>query len=313
VSALTVSPPLPGFHHAAVFYRGLEDLVQRVVPFVAEGLANDEPVLVAELPDRVGALTAALGDDAARVEFLDMAEVGRNPARIIPAWLEFVAAHPGRDVRGVGEPAWAGRTAAELDECQLHEALLNVAFDDVAGTDFRLLCPYDADALPDDVLAGAMRTHPYVGPLTRAVEYGGHRHAEARFGSPLTAVPTDAVEVPFTEEELPGLRGVVRRLGEGARLRDDVIDDLVLAVHELATNSIRHAGGAGVLLGWQDARAVVLEVSDVGVIEDPLVGREPADPWSESGRGLWMANRLCDLVQVRSSESGTRVRLYSWL
>jgi len=126
-------------------------------------------------------------------------------------------------------------------------------------------------------------------------------------------VPADALEIPFVEEDLPGLRSVVRRLGEAARVRDDVIDDLVLAVHELATNSLRHGGGAGVLHGWQDERAVVLEVSDPGVIKDPLVGREPADAWSESGRGLWMANRLCDLVQVRSSDSGTRVRLYSWL
>jgi len=68
-----------------------------------------------------------------------------------------------------------------------------------------------------------------------------------------------------------------------------------------------------VLHAWQDSRAVVLEVSDAGVIEDPLVGRVRADAWSESGRGLWMANRLCDLVQVRSSDNGTRVRLHSWL
>jgi anti-sigma regulatory factor (Ser/Thr protein kinase) len=313
VSRLSESAPLPGFHHAAVFYRGLDDLVARVVPFVAEGLAKDQPVLVVEAPDRAQALSAALGEDAGRVEFLDMAEVGGNPARIIPAWLEFVAAHPGEDVRGVGEPVWPGRTAAELDECQLHEALLNVAFDDIVGTGFRLLCPYDADALPEDVIDGALRTHPYVDPATRAVGYGGHRHAEAHFGSPLSAVPTDAVEIPFCEEDLPGLRTVVRRLGEGARLGHDVIDDLVLAVHELATNSVRHGGGAGVLHGWQDTSAVVLEVSDPGVIEDLLVGREPADAWAESGRGLWMANRLCDLVQLRSSPQGTRVRLYSWL
>jgi hypothetical protein len=28
---------------------------------------------------------------------------------------------------------------------------------------------------------------------------------------------------------------------------------------------------------------------------------------------VWLVNQLCDLVQVRSSEDGTVVRLYTWL
>jgi anti-sigma regulatory factor (Ser/Thr protein kinase) len=309
VSAPSVSTP-KSFRHAAVIYRGIDEMVDRVAPFIAEGIALDEPVLVAELPDRVRALTAALGADADRVTFLDMAEVGRNPARIIPAWREFVGAHPGQAVRGVGEPAWAGRSPAELAECQLHEALLNVAFDGLA--DFELLCPYDADALPGDVVAGAMRTHPDVGTFARAEDYGGHEHALLQFQRRLTDPPADAVEILFREEDLAVLRSIVRRLCEGARLDRDVTEDLVLAVHELATNSVRHGSGGGVLRGWQEPAAAVFEVADLGVIGDPLVGREPVSEWSESGRGLWMANQLCDLVQVRSSDLGTTVRLHTW-
>jgi hypothetical protein len=45
------------------------------------------------------------------------------------------------------------------------------------------------------------------------------------------------------------------------------------------------------------------------VLEDPLVGRErPAPEWI-TGRGLWMANQLCDLVQIRSLPDGNVVRL----
>jgi anti-sigma regulatory factor (Ser/Thr protein kinase) len=33
----------------------------------------------------------------------------------------------------------------------------------------------------------------------------------------------------------------------------------------------------------------------------------------EGGRGLWLANQLCDLVQIRSGENGTVVRLLTWL
>src|SRR5690349_3007999 len=114
VSALPVSPSVSRFHHAAVFYRGLDDMVDRIAPFIAEGVARGEPVLVAELPDRVEALTEALGEQSSQVTFLDMAAVGANPARIIPAWREFVDAHPGQAVRGVGEPAWVGRSRDEL-------------------------------------------------------------------------------------------------------------------------------------------------------------------------------------------------------
>jgi anti-sigma regulatory factor (Ser/Thr protein kinase) len=300
------------FRHEAVFYRGVDDLVRVLEPFVREGLEAEEPVLVVERPDNIAALERALGPDAADVTFVDMGHVGRNPARIIPAWRSFMAEHPGQPVRGVGEPVWAERNAVELDECRLHESLLNLAFDEVADR-FWLLCPYDADALPGAVLAEAEQTHPVVRTTGPSAAYGGHPHAVEQFERPLPAAPSDAEQMAFGPHDLSGLRSVVRRLCELARLTPDVVDDLVLAAHELASNSVVHGGGGGVLRGWRENRALVLEVTDPGVISDPLVGREQAFFLSEGGRGVWMANQLCDLVQVRSSSSGTAVRLHTWL
>ena len=74
-------------------------------------------------------LEKSLDGQADEVAFVDMGELGRNPARIIPAWQDFLDAHAGRPVRGIGEPIWPGRRPEELLECQLHEALLNVAVD----------------------------------------------------------------------------------------------------------------------------------------------------------------------------------------
>jgi hypothetical protein len=54
---------------------------------------------------------------------------------------------------------------------------------------------------------------------------------------------------------------------------------------------------------------IVVEVADAGVIEQPLVGRLRPTVEQEGGRGLWIANQLCDLVQVRSGAEGTVVRL----
>ena len=298
------------FRHSAVFYGDLGELVDEVSPFILEGLEAGEPVLVAELPEKVRALKDALGADADRVTFRDMAAVGKNPACIIPVWREFVSRHPDTAVRGVGEPAWSGRRSVELEECWLHESLLNVAFD--TGPEFRLLCPYDASLLPDDVLAGAMTTHPDIGSEPRHERYGGHEQAHAEFERKLPD-PTGTVdEIPFGPYDLAGVRGIVRRLAQGARLSVDAADDLVLAVHELASNSVEHGGGEGRLRSWSGPESLVLEVSDAGVIDDPLVGRELALALSESGRGIWIANQLCDLVQVRSSQAGTTIRLHAW-
>jgi MEDS: MEthanogen/methylotroph, DcmR Sensory domain len=58
-----------------------------------------------------------------------MEEMGRNPGRLISAWqCALKARDPDRGMRGLGEPVWAGRSAAELDECERHERLVNLAF-----------------------------------------------------------------------------------------------------------------------------------------------------------------------------------------
>lgn len=60
-----------------------------------------------------------------------MEELGRNPARIIAAWRDYIGDQArGQRVRGIGEPIWPGRRSAVLVESQHHEALLDLAFAD---------------------------------------------------------------------------------------------------------------------------------------------------------------------------------------
>src|SRR6185312_7318069 len=116
-------------HHEAFFYADPDGFLAGTVPFVREGLEAGEAVLAA-LPRRNRELLRGeLGFDAGRVRFAAMEELGRNPARIISGWHDFLAADrgPGRGVRGIGEPLWEDRSAAEVEECRRHEALLNVA------------------------------------------------------------------------------------------------------------------------------------------------------------------------------------------
>ena len=302
-------PEPQGYRHRAVVYRGDDGFVDALAPFVRQGIDRDEPTLVAVVQPKIDLLRRALGRRAASrttVEFVDMADLGRNPAHIIPAWVDFVAAHDHQPMRGVGEPIWAGRRAAEVVECQLHEALLNVAVD--ATTPFDLRCPYDELALDVDVIDEAHRSHAH-----RSTPHHGRRHIERLFTAELPAAPDGALAVPFSASDLRPVRDAVR--AGAADLAAEITDDLVLAVHEVATNSVVYGGGNGVLRLWDDraAGAFVVEIADGGRIDDPLAGRLPPDPAHTGGRGLWLAHRMCDLVQVRSSATrGTTVRITTW-
>jgi anti-sigma regulatory factor (Ser/Thr protein kinase) len=304
----------PRFRHEAILYDGLGGLVGALLPFITEGLRRGEPVLAALPADRVRLLEDALGADAAGVSFLDMAEVGRNPARIIAEWRRFVEEHRDRPaVRGIGEPVWDGRRAEELEECRFHEALLNLAFDN--GPAWQLVCPYDAAALSSKVLDDVELTHPHVRWGEEAADddrYRGHDFAFSSFAQPLPPPAGATDEIAFGALDLAGVRAIVRRVCQASGLGPDGTDALVLAVHELATNSIEHGGGRGLLRVWTDPRALVFEIADHGVIHNPLVGRIPSVALAEGGRGVWLANQLCDLVQVRSSGDGTVVRVFTW-
>jgi anti-sigma regulatory factor (Ser/Thr protein kinase) len=296
-----------GIQHEVLLYDDADAFVAGVAPFVRDGVDAGEAVLCALPVERIWLLREALGADAEHVEWADMVELGRNPARIIPAWRDFLGRHPGRTCRGVGEPIWVGRSPAELLECERHEHLLNVAF--ATGRPWRLLCPYDATGLPAEVLATALHTHPTVLEGGRPVPSAAYTEADP-YGLPLPALVEAAIAFPFAADDLHALRAFVRHHAAHHELPDDRVADLVLAANELASNSIRHAGGAGVLRIWSEGWSVVCEVRDTGRLSDVLVGRRlPRSP-QEGGRGLWLANHLCDLVQVWSGPDGTAVRLH---
>src|SRR3954468_17793750 len=114
-AAKAESLPDERFRHEALFYAGDEQFVEACVSFIRAGIEADEPTLVVALANKLEQLRAALGPDAERVHFADMDAVGRNPARIIPAWQEFVDEHaePGVRLRGIRAPAFPGRGPPE--------------------------------------------------------------------------------------------------------------------------------------------------------------------------------------------------------
>ncbi len=303
------------FQHDAIFYAGTVDFVERTSAFIRDSVAEREPMLVVVSAEKIELLRDELGGEPDGIRFADMEQVGQNPARIIPAWREFVSEQmlSGGRFRGIGEPIWAARTASELIECERHEALLNLAF--AGAPAWWLACPYDTESLPSPVLEEAKRNHPHVmdgGQRRENVTYRGLDEIARPFDDPLPE-PRGAPRVfPFGPDG-KSLSAVREQVGQAAEAFDlDVarVGDLTLVVNEVATNSVRHGGGVGVLRIWEEGSSLICEVSDAGRIDDPMAGRRKPSPDRGSGFGLWLANLLCDLVQIRSFPTGSVVRLH---
>ena len=126
--------------------------------------------------------------------------------------------------------------------------------------------------------------------------------------------PTVAVrDLPFGIGQLDAVRRAVAREGREHGLSRRRVADLILAVNEVATNSVRHGGGRGTLRTWRDNERLVFEVRDGGLIDKPLAGRQRPVVGQEGGFGMWLVYQLCDLVQVRSFSEGSVVRIHMTL
>jgi anti-sigma regulatory factor (Ser/Thr protein kinase) len=295
------------FRHEALVYADPAQFLAGAVPFLAAGLEAGEPALVAVSRPNAELLERELGSEVDGLGFVAIEDLGRNPARIVPFWRDFLAGQAGLPARGISEPVWPGREAAEIDECQRHEHLLNLAFP--PGAHASLLCAYDGSALADEVLAAVSRSH-------QAVLRDGCREPSSNYlrecdcySGKLPRHPVDAEVFTYDRGRLAALRKRVKRAAEGAGIGPRQATDLVAAASELAANSVAHGGGTGTMSIWREGDHLLIDFEDRGTIEEPLAGRLQPTASQRGGRGLWLANQLCDLVQIRSGALGTTVRV----
>jgi anti-sigma regulatory factor (Ser/Thr protein kinase) len=175
---------------------------------------------------------------------------------------------------------------------------------------------YDAEALDDEVVLEVSRSHPALvedGDYRGSLHYRGIAHVQDVVTADLPEPRAVPEELPFGTGGLGDVRPAVLATAVAAGVGAERSAELAMAVHEAATNSLHHGGGSGVLRVWQTDDALVCEVTDAGRIEDPLAGRRAPALEAEGGRGLWLVHQLGDLVQVRSGERGTAVRVHTWL
>jgi hypothetical protein len=276
-----------------------------VLAFIAGGLACSEPVFAALPGGLAGRVRSGLGAAGWQLAVADMNRLGRNPARITVALSSFAGQHAGRRIRVVTEPLWPGRSDAETAEVTKHEALVGPA---LAAVSADVMCPYDAARLSPALIDGACRTHPEV--LER-----GHRRASGCYRAGPPAGPEAALPPPPAaaeslayRSELHSVRALADRYAERAGLPADRRADLVLAVSEIAANTLAHTAGGGTVHIWTSGPEVICQLHDSGRITDPMAGRRRPAP-DAPGQGLWVVNHVCDLAETRSGPGGTTTRL----
>ena len=156
----TIAPQL--LEHRVLPYGSDEEFLAGAVPFLSEGVARSQSVLAVTTQAQIRLLRDSLDDPSGHVEFADSVDWYRSPGAALSSYSAFVKQKFDAGatwIRIVGEPVWAGRSAAETHAWTRYESMINLAF---ASSPATIVCPYDVRAVPTDVVADAHRTHPEV-------------------------------------------------------------------------------------------------------------------------------------------------------
>jgi anti-sigma regulatory factor (Ser/Thr protein kinase) len=294
--------------HAAFFYRDRSEYQAEILRFAQEGLAGGEAVLIALPGDQADEIEASLSGEPGELLCVDLADVGRNPARIIPELRAFVDKHPDQPVRIAGEPIWPERSAAEVCEGIRHEALTNLAFQQAP---LAIMCAYDVTRHAPSVIAGARRTHSELVADGQPIPGAGPPapwQIPPECDRPLPPPPGSAEGLGY-QTDLAPVRRLVERHARRTRLAAERVADLILAASEVAANTLGHTQFGGTFQIWHDEDEILCQAQDQGWIADPLAGRVRRGPDSR-GHGLFLVNHVCDLVEMRTGRAGTTVRMH---
>ena len=261
----------------------------------------------------IRALREELGDLAEAVDFGSSEDwYGRSPWRTLglyKRWLSGIA--QGAQVRVLGEQMWLARSrrsSASGSDTRRSPTSRS------AAPRTKVVCTYDATQLPESDLRACVRHASggrYSDMLTESKTFTDPAQPSP---AALDSAPLEPWNGARVEAELEDLRDLrILLVGEASRtgLDTERTEDLAVAVNEVATNALKHAGGRGRVRIWTETAQVICEVSDSGPgFSDPFIGHVPPANRDAPGWGLWTSRQLCDLVQLRSGDDGTVVRLH---
>jgi anti-sigma regulatory factor (Ser/Thr protein kinase) len=300
------TPPV----HTALIYSGPEQYLATVVPYLQAALADGEQALVVTDAEKAEWLHRELGEEAKAIEFAVTGTTHQRQAQIVQAVIE--RAIYGHCSRIIAETALARRSPREVDDYLRFEAAWNVAF---RTCPISILCPYDASALPADVVLGCQRTHPVLSaqqgtePSCHFVDPGGYIAGSCVVTKPPASAEEFCCE---TKADLAAARAFVRVHATRAGLGTKVTAELSLAVSEVMTNALDYGQAPRRLYAYSEGPMLVCHVHDSGEGPgNPLASYLPPGIGPVPGRGLWVARQLCDSLEIATDATGTHVRLFT--
>jgi anti-sigma regulatory factor (Ser/Thr protein kinase) len=297
-------------HHNLCFYEDDGALVDRVAPFLAEGVREHEATVLVVDPRKRALLTEALGDLAARVAHVDRDSYYTRPEEALAGYDAQIRRYlklGAPRVRVFGELPLC-RTQGESDTWILYEALLNPAF---AHHPVTIVCGLDGREQPESVLEGSWLTHPRT--MNSGWSDNDHYHRPEDVVRSRMPAPADISGLASVSPDAGARDLRARLLAEmaAADVAERAADDMVVAVGEVLANAHRHGGGVRSLRIGRVGEGFVCEISDHGSgLDDPLAGYLPPRPGHAQGAGLWVARQMTRRLEMLSSERGLTTRLW---
>jgi anti-sigma regulatory factor (Ser/Thr protein kinase) len=306
--------------HAAGFHGSATDLLDQLVPLAEQALDRAEPLATALQPDTERALDDRLGGELTSEERFvrlrppDGGPAGASAQTLAARWaleLRALSVAKGRPVTVLNEHTAAfdgadGRFWTELD------AALNVALADLP---VRITCFYPELPLHLEILDGARRNHPLLLSDGELRHNPGHHDPRAVIAARPAAQPPvlgpPDVRLSFSAWQLHEVRTTVEHALSGHGYERERLEDIVLAVNELATNAVEHGAPEAQLSLWTGGHGLLCEIDDGGTLRDPLPGLQAPHPAEPRGRGVWIARQLCDSLHVWTDGRGTHVRVHA--
>jgi anti-sigma regulatory factor (Ser/Thr protein kinase) len=298
------------FAHEAFVYDDEQAVLERVVPFVEDGLTlGQATIVVASEPVRevlADSLGSAVDELAA---FADSAGFWQGSGQqTLAAYHQSMRPllEAGRPWRLVGEPTWLMAPGGQ--SWSRFEAVANDAFADYP---YYSLCLHDRRRLEPQLIDNQLRVHPTVwdgGAIVPSPLYEPTEEFLRSVQPAWALAPRERTEAVVGD--CSSARRWVRELvgGEASDMGDRG-DDVMLAVHELVANALRAAGAAEVST-WAVNGTRVWEVADPGPgLHHASAGYAPPPLDLTGGRGLWLARSLADDLLVRPHGPGTAMRL----
>jgi len=300
--------------HEAVYFGTAQQLVDTTAPILRQALLQGEHVALGctEAHNRV--LAEALGNDD-RIIVLPRAEVYQKAVGAVAYLRDFVqerVAAGGRRVWILGEVDF-GTDGRALNEWRRYEALLNFA---LSAFPLSSLCGYDTAVLPDAVLVTGELTHPFL--RTTGGQAPNNAHIDP--AELMRLVDADDALVPMIEPaitipevlDFSEVHRELRTLLASEGMGRERVDDAVMAVHEVASNGLRHGEPPVTVRVWCGPGRVVCTVTDRGHgFDDPVTGylRGGGEELPKGRFGLWLARQLCDELVTSRTPEGFTARL----